>query len=366
MRNTDFSGTGGSPGGTPSEAQLLKQLYNSIRSRLPDSWCVELATAAANRRSRLDSLITISAPDGTQAGVVVEVKSRLEPIDVAQIVGQLRRAGAQEASLLVVAPYIGTRARELLTASGAGYADALGNMRLQLERPAVFIETTGAARNPWAENRPLHSLKGKAAGRIVRALCDFRPPYGIRDLAERSKAALGSASRVVALLEREALLRRGSRGEVVEVNWSALIRRWTQDYSQTRSNQARTFLEPRGLDALVKKLRETSLPYTVTGSLAAVQMAPVAPARLASLYVNDIDEAAECLTVRQADRGANVLLIAPFDAVVFERTVEREGVTYAAASQVAADLLTSPGRAPQEGDEVLRWMEAHEDVWRIR
>lgn len=43
---------------------------------------------------------------------------------------------------------------------------------------------------------------------------------------------------------------------------------------------------------------------------------------------------------------------------------QRDGVWYAAPSQIAADLLTSPGRGPAEGEELIEWMFAHEGAWR--
>ncbi|WP_437735443.1 hypothetical protein [Sorangium sp. So ce1335] len=36
---------------------------------------------------------------------------------------------------------------------------------------------------------------------------------------------------------------------------------------------------------------------------------------------------------------------------VFDGAAQREGLWYAAPTQVALDLLTSPGRGPQEGEE---------------
>lgn len=44
--------------------------------------------------------------------------------------------------------------------------------------------------------------------------------------------------------------------------------------------------------------------------------------------------------------------------------MNREAITYAAASQVAVDLLTGPGRGPAEGDALIEWMEQNEDAWR--
>jgi hypothetical protein len=82
------------------------------------------------------------------------------------------------------------------------------------------------------------------------------------------------------------------------------------------------------------------------------------------IYTPDIVALAEQLDLRPAERGANVILLEPFDAVVFERTSQRGEVICAAFGQVAPDLLTSPGRGPAEGEELLRWMAENENAWR--
>ncbi len=264
----------------------------------------------------------------------------------------------------MTAPFLSPRTRELLVAAGASYLDATGNLRLALERPALFLEAQGGQKGPACEPRPLLSLKGPAAGRVVRALCDFRPPYGIRALAERSATALASVSRVVGLLERDAIVVRGVRGEVAEVDWPALLHRWTQDYQLASSNRTMTLLEPCGLDAFVEKLQGCGRRYAVSGSLAARLKAPLAGACLAMAYVEDPASAAEALELRVAEGDANVLLAAPFDPVVFDRCWSERGVTYAALSQVAADFLTSSGRVPTEGPELIAWMRRNERDWR--
>jgi len=296
--------------------------------------------------------------------LVVEVKASVEPRNVTDIVTQLRRW--PDAKPFVIAPFLSPRAREELTDAGVSYADSTGNMRLVLDEPALFIETVGANSNPFPAQRafPLRTLKGPSAARVVRALCDFAPPYGVRQLAARAGSSPASVSRVVALLDRDALLTRGPRGEVSTVDWPGVIRRWAQDYSFTESNRAETFLEPRGLDSLQRKLAKSRDTYAVTGSLPAAAVAPVASPRLAAVYVEDTTRTAERLGVRAAEAGANVLLAEPFDSVVFDRLWVRDDVSYCALSQVAADLLSSPGRGPAEATELMRWMEANEDVWR--
>ncbi len=104
----------------------------------------------------------------------------------------------------------------------------------------------------------------------------------------------------------------------------------------------------------------------VTGSFAAVRRAPVAAPALLCLYCRDPAAIAQGLGLLPADPGAggNVVLLQPFDEVVWERA-DRDGeAAYAAISQVAVDCLTGNGRMPAEGEAVLGWMGEHEDEWR--
>ena len=348
----------------PSPDALYQACFSALRMRLPPSWDLrEIGKEYRSAHSRLDALWELRAPDGTAARLCVEIVRQLEPRAVASLLAFLR-CDDSGGHPLVVAPFLSPRTRGILAEADAGYADATGNLRLRLDSPAVFIDIAGADSDPWRERRSIHSLKGPAAGRAVRALCDFRPPYGILEIAERSHTPQATMSRVISFLDREALLTRIGRGTVTAVNWQQLIARWTLDYVFTRSNQITTWLEPRGLDALLKKLRAIEWQYAVTGSLATLPVAPYAAARLAALYVVDVSRAAESLGLRPVETGANVLLAKPFDPVVFDRTTMHEGLTYAALSQVAADLLTSPGRGPAEGQELMQWMGEHEDAWR--
>jgi hypothetical protein len=345
-----------------SETDLLSTLEDDLRSRLPSSWTVVFDRQPRTPRGRPDALIRLRSPDGTESVLVVETKSLVEPRGIPAILDQLRRW--PDGQPMVVAPFISPRAREDLAAAGVGYADATGNLRLALDRPTVFLETVGAVSNPWPEERPLRSLKGPTAARVVRGLCDLRPPYGVRELAERTGASPASVSRVAELLDREAVLSRESRGPIETVDWEKLIRRWANDYTFTESNGTATYLEPRGLQTLMDKLGGSDLTYAVTGSLTASQVAPVAAPRLAAIYVEDSRAAADALELREASTGANVLLVEPLDSVALERTWEARGVRLAALSQVAADLLTSPGRGPAEAEQLLAWMQGNEDFWR--
>jgi hypothetical protein len=200
--------------------------------------------------------------------------------------------------------------------------------------------------------------------RVVRALLDFFPPIRIRQLSELSGASLGSTYRVVDFLEREAILERDDAGAIKAVDWRPLIERWSEDYDFNRSNIVRVFLEPRGLDAVVRRLKDIDGKYAITGSVAANRIAPYAESKTLSIFVEDIDETAERLALRETPSGSNVVLAVPYDPVAFERSIQANGLRFAATSQVVVDLMSGPGRSPAEAEALLDWMSENEGGWR--
>ena len=355
---------------TNSDNRLLSRAIDELRVRLPFSWRTEVELESARNHRVFDALLKLCAPDGTCGTFILEAKNRVEPRDVPRIADQLWTYGRMPdegaAVPILVAPFLSRRTQERLEEREIGYVDLTGNVRVVADRPALFVRTTGAEHDPRREERPARTLKGAKAGRVVRALCDFAPPVGVRELAGRAGIDPGYASRVLALLEKEDLIRREPRGPVTDVDWRALIRRWTEDYSLFGSNRTASYLEPRGLSSLLRKLCDSNLRYAATGSLGSASVAPVAPARLAVLFVDDAEAAAGRLNLRPAEAGTNVILAEPFDPVVYERCREQEGIACVALSQNAADLLTSPGRGPNEAEELMDWMEKNEDAWRER
>jgi hypothetical protein len=273
-------------------------------------------------------------------------------------------AGDLNGPLVVVAPYLSATTREKLVQSDLDYVDLTGNVRIVLSKPGLFIETDGAAADPNRQERPARSLRGAKAGRIVRALVDRKQPPGVREIAALTGIDPGYVSRVLAFLDAQALVERVGRGRLESVDWPALLRRWAEDAPLESRGDAVTYLAPRGLDSLVRLLADSDVRYAITGGLAAAAYAPVAPTRLAIIWMEGAEEAAERLGLRPADRGANVMLLDPRDESVFQGVVRRKRVSYAAASQTAADLLTSPGRGPAEGEELLTWMQENEHKWR--
>jgi hypothetical protein len=360
-----------------SETKMLKIAKEELERRLPPGWLLRLKEQVRLLPSKYyaDGILEIKTSDGTSATVLIEAKQRyLEARDVPRQVRVWRKASIdqglsltnEEANILVVTPYLGQSARDELAREGISFVDLTGNIRFVLRKPTVFVEAQGSNKNPLRENVPLKSLKGRRAGRVVRGLLDYQPAFGIRRLSSEIQASAASISRVVDLLEREAIINRDSpRGQILSVNWEQLLRRWIRDYNFMEANKMRTYLEPRGIPEALSKLTKVNLKYAITGSFAAARYAPITQSRLLIVYADYPEVAEERLQLRNAETGGNILLGRPFDPVVFERTETSNRLTYARVSQVAADLLTGTGRSPSEGEALIAWMKENEEKWRI-
>ncbi len=354
-------------GEVPTERRIARDVKSILARRVPPGWTLCSEPAVRADRLAVDLVLDVTSPGGETAQLAVEIKSRVEPRRVPELAGRIRDSASEElpgAVPVLAAAYLSPRVRGMLRKLEVGYIDTTGNVRITASTPGLFISAGGDDKDPWPRRDVLQSLRGRGAACAVRAIVDVAPPFGVRELAEATGIPAPTLSRVLGLLEREGVVTRQSRGHVVAVDWQGVIRRWAEDYDQAGSNTATALLEPRGLGATTEKLRVATLTYAATGALAAQYFDPVAPARVATLYVTDAVEAAESLGLRETEAGANVVLLEPFDPVVFHRIVEPEGLRCVAPSQLAVDLLTGPGREPSQGEQMLIWMEQNEDAWR--
>lgn len=349
---------------------MLRKAVELLRQRLPAPWTTDLRVKP-DFDLGVDAELRLRAPDRDEIVVLIQAKRLLNTRDVPTALEPLQRAAsrwgdAEQVVPLLAARYLAPETRERIAEAGAGYVDATGNMLVTSDSPALFLRDRGADRDPWrGPGRPRGTLQGPPAARVVRALVDFAPPYTVPELSKRAGASTGATYRVVDFIEGEGLLQRQRYGPISDVQWRPLLERWAEDYGFARSNTVETFLEPRGLSALTDRLAALSdLDYVVTGSLAAERVAAYAPARLATLYVRDIQEVAKALGLRRVETGANVALAAGRYDVVFDRAERNDGLRVAALTQVAVDLLTGPGRNPSEATALLNWMAANEPDWR--
>lgn len=348
---------------TMRESEVVREATRRFIELLPAGWSGRLSLESEHATaSRFDAELTVRAPDGAEVTAPIEAKRIIEGRDVASIVETTQSARER---LIVIARYLPATVREKLTGAGLSWADATGNMRVSFNEPGLFVSDRGADSDPWrGPGRAKGTLKGEPAAKVVRVLIDFDREWSMRDLAEGARASTGATYRVVDFLEEEGLIERVDRRVLVR-DWEPILRRWSADYSFVRNNSTTQWIAPRGIEDVLARARTTTgSRYAVTSTVAAARWAPYAPARSAMIYVDSASEIAEAWDLREVETGANVVLARSAYDVVFERADQWDGVTVAAASQVAVDLLTGPGRNPSEAEELIDWMKRNESVWR--
>ncbi len=339
-----------------------------LRKRLPSDWVV-IEVSVDFKNDRADKAFILRSPDGAEQRVAVEAKRSLEVRDIPRIREKFDELIAQGFATtgMITAKYLAKSTRERLAAVGLSYADATGNLLMRAQSPALFISDRGSDSDPWrGPGRPRGTLKGEPSAKVVRALLDVQGPWRISELVKASAASTGSVYRVLEFLESEALLTREGDGTLFVPDWSALLRRWSEDYQFLGTNAITQWIAPRGIDSFLDNVRKNETgDYSITGSVAAATWATYAPVRSAMIYSMNPERAAAVWGLRATDAGANVILAMPTFDTVIRGVVDRpDGLRIAAPTQVAVDLLTGPGRAPSEGEELIKWMINNEQLWR--
>jgi hypothetical protein len=332
----------------PSDNVVLRHAVEQIQRCLPAHWSTSVATKT---NDAADARLTIKTPAGASAALAIGARRQLDPRLVGEVAGTLKTAAAD--AFVVIAPFLGARTRERLADEGLGFVDLVGNMRLVLDRPTVFIAARGEDRSPWAAPRESRSLGAAKASRLVRALCDGTPPFGVRQLAAIVGTDPGYVSRLIDLFHREELCEREPRGPVVTVHADRLLRRWALDYHFAEAHRFVTVAHPHGVPGALAGLRDGGIPHALTARAGAAALLGTALPGVVAAYVDNPERVAEVLGCEPAETGGNLVLIDPFDAFVRDGTWEASGLRYAARSQIIADLLGSAAPGPAQAAALL-------------
>ena len=340
----------------PSTSMIAKLCTEAIATTLPPRWDLSLGDNGAKL-----SL----ASDGKSSEFSILTCRSTKPSELINLAEEFStKSGASFEHLIVLADFLSPRSRALLNDRQINWIDTTGNVRIVSSSPGLYLERQGSQNDPWPQDSSLRTLKGAGAERAMRALLSTTPPFGIRELALRCQVSAATLSRVVDLLEREAMLTRSQTGGVASINWREAILRWSEDVRSVRTRAALTCIEPRGLQVLERNLAASSFPFAATGSLAAKHLAPVAPLRTAAIYTPDPLLLSRELGLQRVERGANVMLLESDELPVRGCVQGPSGIVLASISQIAVDLLSGSGREPAEGEAILDWMEEHQDEWR--
>jgi hypothetical protein len=345
----------------PSDNVVLRHAVEQIQRCLPGHWSTSV-TLKTNDAA--DARLTIKTPAGASAALAIGARRQLDPRLVADVADTLKTVAAD--AFVVIAPFLGPRTRERLADEGLGYVDLVGNMRLLLDRPTVFISSRGEDSSPWAAPRTARSLHAAKASRLVRALVDADAdgeggegapaPVGVRQLAALAGTDPGYVSRLLDLFHREELIERVPRGPVIAVHAARLIQRWAEDYRFSDAHRFVAVAHAHGVPGALAALRDAGVPHALTARAGAAALMGTALPGIVAAYVDNPERVAAEIGAQPSDTGANLLLIDPFDRFVFDGAWEVSGLCYAARAQIIADLLDSPAPAPAQAASLLAAM----------
>lgn len=326
-----------------SDKSLADEAAACLRRLLPAGWRLEPVQRMPPGLAWL-----VEGPDGRQANLDLRVTDAPAPRTITPV-----QAGA---TLVMVSRFLSPATRARLDDLGWSYADTTGNIAICLPSPGLVIRVAGAPRDPGPRQRPNRTLKGPGAARLIRALCDAPLPLTLSDLGRRAGIDLGYASRVLEWMAHEDLVTRHRRGPVTRVDLRALLTRWADAYGVLTTHHAMAARDPAGAAARADRLKALSTRYAITGTFAANRLAVFAPRRPMLVYAEQPATFIEELELAVGTDDPDVVVIAPADPVVFERTWSTGGFVFTAPSQIVVDLLTGPHEGRAFADDVIAWM----------
>lgn len=356
---------------------VAEQAQIRLGRALPPAWKItkDLNLATARMSTEFDGILTIQNAKFEKMNFLVAVKTELYRRDLERTIEALQRFQKEvdKSAPMIMARFISEPVRKLLKDREISYVDATGNLQLVFPGKDYYIREVGGKSDPWRmQGRPRNTLKGAPAAKVLRALIESPSALSIPELIKVAKSSSGVTYRVIEYLEKENLVtlqklqdRQKVKQQIVDVKWREIIERWSEDYGFVRSNSVLSYLEPRGLERLLTKLgSEKKTEYVITGSLAANIYAPHATPKLAMIYTKNPYELIDSLGLTRADNGPNVLIASTDYEIFFEQPTIIDGTKYVSPVLAALDLLTSPGRGPTEGEELLNWMEVNQGEWK--
>lgn len=366
----------------PTAEALLERGIGALQELLGPAWKVasvqDSALLQTTRSSVIGARIRVTPPfGGMYAELLVHLENQITPRAVEErllpVLSALRHAQARQ-TMLVIAPWIAPRTQNQLREHGIGYIDLTGNVYLSVTQPAIVLHTEGSSKAPYAaRSAPTVTLAGPKAGRLVRLLADFEPPYRAAEIAKFAHLSPAYVSRLLEKLEDQLLVQRETK-LVTKVNWADLLRARAETYDLLRHNPYVGMLAPNGTSAAMDKLRDIlaepeAVPnIAITGPHAAREMTPLTSGGQLMLYVDPgphtPDEIGEKLGLIRVPDGANVLVLRAHDPVVFARSRTVDSLPHVALSQVVLDSLAGPGRMPAEGEALLAYMATDTKLWR--
>ena len=265
-------------------------------------------------------------------------------------------AARGRATPVVAVPFMSTAGKLACERAGVSWFDFSGNGRIIA--PAFRVIVEGHPNKFPARGRPASVFAPKSS-RVARHLL-MHPGQSVtqREIAHATGISEGFVSRIVARMEEDHYVRRDDGGALSVSDPRLLLDAWSEHYRFSRHVIVQGHVASRSGDALARFVGDTlsarSLEYAATGLAAAWLLTRFATFRIATFYLDTEPDAAlkEELGFRESAPGANLWLVVPDDAGVFQGAENLDGLRCVHPVQVYLDLSSHPERSAEAADRL--------------
>jgi hypothetical protein len=347
-----------------TEREILSEVVRQLKLAVPAAFELEIEVTESRPLSKVEALIDIRVLDKQTLRFAAQIKTTMDRSGLLRVIEAASKD--KNNAVIITARYISMPAQQQLKKLGVSFADATGNIFVAAPKMGLLISNRGMDMDPWRKaGRPKASLTGISTELVIRALIDIREPYLTAELARESGTSRGSAYWVLDKLEEGSFITRDKKRSIEKVAWQELLRTWSTESDFFKTSTTTSYIAPRGLEQLLLDLKTIDKDlYAATGTISAAAYKSSTDLYTAMLYSTNPEALANKLGIRQTDRGANVILAYPNSTGPFQRTTEFEGVRIVSAPQTYRDLMSGPGRNPEEAKNLLDWMVKNDGIWR--
>lgn len=264
---------------------------------------------------------------------------------------------------LLVVPYMGEVGAQLCSDAEVSWLDQSGNAHIDTD--AVFVHVEGKPNKFKRPGRPSNAFAPKSS-RISRYLLQHPHEYfAQRELAEATGLGDGYTSKIVRRLEEMHLIERTPDRNVGVSDPDLMLDAWKETYDFSKHRIIRGTVATRQsrelMERLLEPLGELDGRFAATGLAAAWQMTRFASFRTTTFYVerSPSEEWRRSIGLREDPKGANLWLVVPNDAGVFQGSDKIEEVPCVHPVQAYLDLKGHPERSEEAANsirhELLNW-----------
>lgn len=372
---------------SPEARKLLEEVLkkNELNAEALKSFSIQIEKLSnvsreiqklAQSQSWIDEILSIRDKQNNTIKLFAEIQEKMFPRDLANSLLKIQEStrAIPDIKPLIVSQYLSSGMIETLKKLQVSYADLVGNVRIQIPELNLFIDKESkVVKNPYRmPDRPRKSLRGAPAIKVLQELIRTKPPVSLPQITKLSGSSTGVVYRLLEFLESEALITKNKTlvnnrevEKVIEINWQGILQAWARDYKVLKDNKVTMALDPRGLQNTIRKLEKLNpKTYAVTGTVAANQFRNYGSPSQAMIYTANSQKLIEELGLSEIENGSNVILLETKAPFIFDRSqVLQEGFSTAPIAQIAVDLLSGPGRNPEVGNELIKWMSLNSQAW---